>query len=261
MKILMLILASNGGQNDIYTKLQIIKRKYMHISPYIESYFYICEPNLETEFKIVDDIVYVKTVENYPYLWEKFYLVLKAFEDRLCEFDFICRPNLSTFVIIDRYLNYIKDLPRTRFCSGLKFYGGQPIPFPSGYMFTITPDIAKYIVLNKDIIPNNYGIDDRCVGVILQKMDIPISEFPYLGIEYNWVYNGNHINDMIKNENVFLIRIRHLLHEKTRFGEDVHDRCDKDLSIHCSLLQKFYNIDDSIYDELSVKKNLICNIE
>jgi hypothetical protein len=261
MKILMLILASDGGKNDLYTKLQMIKRKYIHSSPFIESYFYICDPNLESEYKIIGDVVYVKTVENYPYLWEKFYLVLKAFENRLDEFDFICRPNLSTFFVIDRYLNYIKDLPKKQFCSGLQFYGGQSIPFPSGYMFTITPDIAKYILVNNHIIPNNYGIDDRCVGIILQKMNIPISQFPFLAIEYNDVYHGNYINDMVNNPNCFLIRIRHLLHENTRFGEDVMDRDEKDLSMHCALLQKFYNIDNSIYEELSVKKNVMYVIQ
>ncbi len=250
----MLVLASNGGKDNLYDKLQKIKRKYIHSSSEIESYFYICEPTMDCEFKIVDDIVYVKSEENYPYLWEKLYFALKAFENRLDEFDFICRPNLSSFIIIDRYLNYVKNLPKTKYCGGLKFFGGQPIPFPSGYCFTITPDIAKYIILNKYMIPNNYGIDDRCVGVILQIMNIDIIPFDYLAIEYPWAYENNLIENTLEKESCFLIRIRHLLCETILFGTDVDDRAEKDLTIHCALLQKFYNIDDSIYEEIGVKK-------
>lgn len=260
----MLILSSNGGPNNIYDKLQKIKRKYIHTSEYIESYFYICDPTIKSEYKIVGDIVYVKTHENYPYLWEKFYLALKAFEDRLDEFDFICRPNLSSFLIIDRYLDYIKSLPNTKYCGGLKFYAGQPIPFPAGYCFTITIDIAKYIILNKYIIPNNYGIDDRCVGVILQILNIKINPFEYLNIQFSDIYKTNIINESLQNRNCFLVRIRHLEtnseNENTPFGIDDTYRCEKDLSIHCALLQKFYNIDDSIYEEFGIKKNLMYNI-
>ena len=256
MKILMLILANNGGKDNLYDKLINIKRKYVHSSPFIESYFYICDENLENDFKIVDDIVYVKSKENYPYLWEKLYLVLKAFENRLDEFDYICRPNLSSFIIIDRYLNYVKNLPKSRYCGGLKFYGGQPIPFPSGYCFTITPDIAKYIILNKYIIANNHGIDDRCMGQILQIMNVDIVPFDYLAIEYPWVYENNIIECALEKETCFLIRIRHLLNENTLFGTDVDDRVEKDLSMHYKLLKKFYDIDDSDYEE-NMGKNVV----
>ena len=40
MKVLMLILASDGGTNDIYTKLQQMKRTYVHRFPEVEAYFY-----------------------------------------------------------------------------------------------------------------------------------------------------------------------------------------------------------------------------
>lgn len=216
-----------GGKDCLYDKLQQIKRKYIHSSDCIESYFYICDPTLESDFRIVDDVVYVKSTENYPYLWEKLYLALKAFENRLGEFDFICRPNLSSFIVINRYLKCVKNFPKTHFCSGLKFYGGQPIPFPSGYCFTITPDIAKFIISNKDIISNNQSIDDRAVGVILQHMNIDIIPFEYLSVEYPYIYENNLIPKALENEYCFLVRIRHLLNEETLFGTDVDDRAEK----------------------------------
>jgi hypothetical protein len=40
----MLILASDGGKNDIYTKLQQIKRLYVHSYPEVDAYFYKADP-------------------------------------------------------------------------------------------------------------------------------------------------------------------------------------------------------------------------
>ena len=124
MKILMLILASDGGKNDIYTKLQQIKRLYVHSYPEVDAYFYKADPNLETQHKIIGDTIYIKTEETYPNLWEKLLLILKVFENKLDDYDFISRPNLSTFIIMDRYLNHLQSLPKKMCCSGLQFYGG-----------------------------------------------------------------------------------------------------------------------------------------
>lgn len=251
----MLILASDGGPKNLYTKLQEIKRLYMHSHPDIEAYFYKCNPLLKTEYEIEGDTVYVKTEETYPDLWKKFWLVLQAFENRLHEFDFICRPNLSSFFIIDRYLNYLKTLPTSNYCSGLKFYGGQQIPFPSGYLFTITPDIANYVIYN-NIIKDNEGIDDRCMGVILQELKIDIHSFPYIEIENSWIYDNNCLQDNIKDPAVFLIRIRHIASYEEAFGTDAVDRAERDLTLHLLFLIKFYEYDHTIFEKLQIENYL-----
>lgn len=253
MKVLMLILASDGGKNDIYTKLQQIKRLYIHSYPEVDAYFYKADPNLETQHKIVGDTIYIKTEETYPNLWEKLLLILKVFENKLDDYDFISRPNLSTFVIMDRYLNHLQTLPKKMCCSGLQFYGGQPIPFPSGYLFTITPDIAHHII-NNNIILNNIGIDDRCVGVILRELNVGITQFPFISIENPHIYETNSLTCMLEDPNIFLIRIRHFLNYDTLFGTDVDDRAEKDLLIHYLLLKKFYGCtNDEIQQVYKIK--------
>ena len=248
-KILMLILANDGGKDNIYTILQNIMRKYIHTNPNIEAYFYKADPNIHDEYVISGDTIYVKTVETYPNLWKKFWLVLKAFENRLDEFAYITRPNLSTFIILDRYLKHIETLPKTRCCSGIQFFGGQPIPFPSGYLFTITPDLAKEFIYN-DVIKDNEGIDDRCIGVILKHLKIDITEHKnYIEIRNTSTQFDTCITQLANNENIFMIRIRNILKPRSKenpFGIDSENRLLEDLKLHNSLLKEFYNVSEII---------------
>jgi hypothetical protein len=244
-KILMLILASDGGKDNIYTILQNVMRKYIHTNPNIEAYFYKADPNIHDEYVISGDTIYVKTVETYPNLWKKFWLALKAFENRLDEFAYISRPNLSTFIILDRYLKHLEALPKTRCCSGIQFFACQPIPFPSGYLFTVTPDLAKEIIHN-DIIKDNEGIDDRCVGIILKHLNVDItSHNDYLEIISTSMQFDTCMTEILNNENIFMIRIKNILSYpciERPFGIDHENRLIEDLKIHVLLLDKIYNI-------------------
>ena len=215
-KVLMLILASDD-KGGIYSKLQGIMRQYVHSkSDAIEAYFYMADPSISDDYKIVGDTIYVKTVETYPNLWKKFWMTLKAFEGRLDEFSFICRPNLSTFFLIDRYLSFCRSLPTTRCCSGLVFYGGQPIPFPAGYLFTISIDIARMLIYN-NCIPDNEGIDDRCIGIILRENNIQIMHHNNFIEVHNASEDFSSCLQRVKTEtNIFMIRIRSLSHYGSR---------------------------------------------
>ena len=247
MKILMLILASDGGKNDIYTKLQKIMKTYIHSNPMIEAYFYKANPNISEDYVISGDTIYVKTQETYPNLWKKFWLVLKAFENRLDEFTFIARPNLSTFLVIDRYLKHLETLPTTLCCSGLQFFGGGFIPFPSGYLFTITPDLAKQFIYNY-VIQDNEGIDDRCVGLILNELDIPIiSHNKCIELNNTELESESVLNAITNDETIFMIRIRNLVdcdYSVHPFGLDDEERVNKDLTMHFTLLKEIYNIEE-----------------
>lgn len=241
----MLILASDRGNNNIYTKLQDVMRQYIHSNVNIEAYFYKADPTITEDYIINGDNIIIKTNETYPNLWKKFWLVLKVFEHRLDEFSFICRPNLSTFIILERYLKHLETLQSTKCCSGLIFYGGQPIPFPSGYLFTVTPDLAKEFIYN-NVIKDNEGIDDRCVGIILKQLGIGINNHKkYIEVNNTSTQYENCMNMLEKREDIFMIRIRNLIdcdYKKYPFGIDSEKRLNEDLKIHYALLKKYYNI-------------------
>jgi len=242
MKILMLILSTDGGTNNIYTELETIKRKYIHTNKSIEAYFYKANPNIVNEYEISGDIIYVKTEEAYPYLWKKFWLVLKALEHRLNEFDYISRPNASTFIILDRYLKHLETLPKRRCCSGPIHHGGQAIPFPAGYLFTISRDIAIHFLYN-NIIKDNHGIDDRGVGIILNKLNIPIINVKYIEINDIHKQRETLMNEVL-NDNIFMVRVRHFNNSSTNaFGIDTPNRLIDDISVHKLLLKKFYDME------------------
>jgi hypothetical protein len=219
----MLILASDGGQQEIYTYLQTVWRRYMHTRPdEIEAYFYKANPNLQNEYEIEGDTIWVKCKENYPLLWNKFVRVLRVFKDRLHEYDFICRPNLSTFFILDNYLNHLRGLPKIKTCSG-RTLTHLPDIFPSGIGFAITPDIATFILT--DPISNIEGIDDVIMGLVLKKLNIKtIHPLKVIYISFP--------NDYVKLSQEFdIARVIHFAS---------HNRLIDDKYAHNLLLNRFY---------------------
>ena len=100
----MLILAGGDG---IYETLRKFWSTYMHASDEIEAYFYRSDMDLSGNYEIRGDTVYVKCPEGLWSVVKKLQMALQAFESRLDEFDYICRPNLSSFFIFDRYLKTI----------------------------------------------------------------------------------------------------------------------------------------------------------
>ena len=236
MKILMLILASNGGEKEIYTRLQYeIWRNYMHLYPdVIDAYFYKCNPLITEEYIIDGDTVYVKCDNSYPITLKRLQLVLKAFN--LDEYDFILRPNLSSFFILDKYIEYMYTIPTVNTCTSYMWAPNSKsvYAYPSGAGFTISRDIAKYIVTNT-IIPNNEGIDDVSIGTILNHLKSNILPHPMIFItckeHRSWLdilYNNKSYQDFPSNK-VFHVRI---------FHEDVNrtDRAEDDIKIHYELL-------------------------
>jgi hypothetical protein len=202
MKVLFLILASDGG---IYTELQSIWRQYIHSIPWIEAYFYKANPNLHEEIKIEGDILWVRCSEGLGTVSLKLKLALRAFEHRFNEFDYICRPNLSSFFILDRYRKALDNLPKEKSCMAKEHV--RPCIFPTGAGFTITPDIAKAILA--DPFPQHVpGGDDVSVGSVLQKLGIKIRNVPRLDIT-NTVHWNTCLNTLHKDTSIFHVRVKH----------------------------------------------------
>ena len=233
----MLILASDGGPNQLYTHLQYRSwRNYMHSQPEIEAYFYKANPNLTEEYYFDGDVLWVKCIEQYPKLWNKLVLALRAFKDRLHEFDYICRPDLGAFLVLDRYINFLTTQPKTKMCSGTILFDSirSPFKYPSGGCFTISPDIASYIIENPlissihRIDTENKDIDDLRIGVYLHELKIDIIPDNRCDIYASWEYP--HLFDFINSKERFYVRIAH--HYVIRILGD--------MAIHNLLLSIFY---------------------
>lgn len=227
MKILFLILASDGG---VYTELQKVWRAYIHsYSDQIEAYFYKADPKLATEYHIEGDVLTVKCPEGLSFVARKLKLALKAFEDRLDEFDYICRPNLSSFFILPRYIKALESLPKTRACMAKEHL--HPAVFPTGAGFTITPDVAKAI-LEHPFPQHVHGGDDVAVGGVLKEMGIKICDVPRVDITAV-SHREARLKLVADNSKAFHVRVKH----------ETHNRTQQDMDVHRTLLKLYYCVE------------------
>jgi hypothetical protein len=240
MKVLMLILASDGGPKDIYTHFQYRSwKKYMHSHPDIEAYFYKANPDLTEDYYFEGDVLWVKCIEQYPRLWEKFILALAVFKSRLHEFDYIARPDLSTFLVLDRYLNFLRLQPRTNMCCAKELYFPEysSLKYPSGACFTISSDLAIHMVKNT-VNPASYvtepywgDVDDLRIGIYLHLLKIDI--IPDKRIEIETPGQEINLRSFMFEKDRFCVRVAHHHHKQ---------RLAKDMAIHDLLLSIFYPI-------------------
>jgi hypothetical protein len=231
MKVLMLILANDGGPNELYTHLQYRSwRNYMHSNPEIEAYFYKANPNLTQDYYFEGDVLWVKCIEQYPRLWNKHLLALRAFKERLNDFDYICRPDLGAFLVYDRYIDFIKSQPKTKMCCGTPLTESGSYSFPSGGCYTITPDIVKYIFENPNVstIDSEHNeIDDIRIGAYLNELKINIIPDGRCVIYASWQYPD--LYDFMNDKQRYYVRIYHQT-----------PRLERDIDIHTYLLSIFY---------------------
>jgi len=223
MKVLMLIL---GGGDGLY---EILREdcwgSYMNSRPdEIEAYFYRGDPNLSGNHEFRDNMLYVKCNDNSWNLVKKLQMALAVFEHRFHEFDYICRPNLSSFWIFDRYLKVMENKPREKFCYAI--CNTHPILFPSGCGFTVTTDIAKEYIHNAPPIACEGG-DDVSMGALLSTLKIPVTSAPRIDItlERHWPLLDKLETDL----NIFHVRIKH-----------EHNRNENDIIVWKRLLNQIY---------------------
>lgn len=165
-KILLLILSSDT--NEIYRGFQECWRNYMKSHKEIDYYFYKCDPSLPTDFEIRDDVIYVKCKDGLNHLFTKFILALRAVEEKLDDYDFICRPNESSFVIFPNYIQHLCTFPKVQSCVAI-FTNYFKIVHPSGALFALSSDVAQKMAL----LPcEECYVDDVQIGYYLQKLGV-----------------------------------------------------------------------------------------
>jgi hypothetical protein len=222
-KILFLILASDG---PVYTQLQDVWRAYIHSRPEeIEAYFYKANPALPTDYSLEGDTLTVKCPESLQWVAKKFQLALKAFEGRLDDYRAICRPNLSSFFILSRYLDAMKLFPHERACMAKEHR--HPSIFPTGAGFTITPDVARAI-LSSPFKQPCIGGDDVAVGAVLKEMGIPIQNVPRVDITHR-AHREIRLREIETRDTAFHVRVKH----------ETPNRIEEDMEVHTELLRRW----------------------
>lgn len=225
-RILVLILASDNKPE--YLLLQEMWRKYMHrFAPQVRSYFYKGVESQETEYDLVGDTLNVKAHENALYL--KLQMALKYFGDE--SYDFLLRPNVSSFVDFHTYLKHAETWPRENWCCAVRGilpnrnHPGVPMgtPYPSGSCFTLSWDLAKRV--GQSVRPGAW-MDDVHVGKLL--VDWGVEVRPAMRVMCD--FRRDPLAE--RTPDVFHYRVKHSVERHVR-----------DIMVHKRLLREIYGIE------------------
>ena len=220
MKILVLIISSNGFPYDEYKQLW---REYMNLDDEIDSYF-IESKDVETSC-IEDDIIYIKGVESYEKIFYKTQEALKLFD--LKTYDYIFRTNLSSFIVFSKYKQWLKTLSKENVYNGSICWYTRYI-YASGCGFTITPDVAQMIIDYDEESQLSKFIDDVTIGKICMMNNVKITSAPLNCIFPNtFQYETNQFDEY---ECAF--------HFRTKMGGDRKE----DVKLFKELLEMYYPI-------------------
>lgn len=225
MRVLMLVLASDTQQ--VYKDLQESWKTFMKSHAQIDCWFYKADQTQDEEWKQTDPYtITVKCPDGYGYLYTKFIKALRGFD--LTQYDYVCRPNESSFFIFDRYLAFLEDMPRTNAAFG-KLGDHQGIQFLSGCGFTLTRDVAERMIA---LDQKDYVVDDVTVGIALQKLGALL--VPYFHTIIDAEEKHALLPAIEDDETIFHIRCKHEWPYPLRR--------DLDVVLHKKLAKHFYHI-------------------
>ena len=81
----------------------------MNLDPDFESYFIKADPIIDKNF-IENDTIFIKCEETYDNIFYKTIESFKLFKDKINEYDYIFRTNLSSVVDLNKLLVYERFL-------------------------------------------------------------------------------------------------------------------------------------------------------
>jgi hypothetical protein len=229
LKILVLIISSDGiyGDGDVFQPYKVMEntwRTYMHSDPeHVEAYFIRADPDLPVQSTIKGDVIWSKTQESLnPGILRKTLLSMEHMLPRLREFDYIVRPNLSSFFVFPRLLEFLKTAPKER-C----YCGHNMGHFATGCGFILSPDLVEMLVEQKDELWNSSWNDDVSIGFFFGRRGIPILDVDWLLLDQweLWEQARDHIPP-------------HIFHFRTKNA--YRNRHTHELLIQSELLQMFY---------------------
>jgi beta-1,4-mannosyl-glycoprotein beta-1,4-N-acetylglucosaminyltransferase len=196
-KVIVLIIASREPSYDRFTEYW---REYMNSRDDIYSFFIYSDSTIKYDFVVTRDTITHKSLEcNVPGIFLKTTASMNLCE-RIFEYDYLLRTNLSSFFHFPRMLSYLEKQPKTGFVASQfynlpnhpnkrsqqievnEFFGKElndRFVFLHGAAFILSQDIvAKYVnVVSSDTVSFNKVIglpDDVAISMLLCKCLEPV---------------------------------------------------------------------------------------
>jgi hypothetical protein len=208
--ILNLVLYSSDGGGP-YDRMQKMTSEYYKKFPFVTTYYYCFKSDLDKDFDLKGDILYVKGDESFiPGILKKTIDALEYFKDEIPKYKYVVRNNISTIIRFDLLE---KDLRKNAvgygcaLCWNMEYNKRkQDLPentiiFSSGTSIIFSPDVLLNIINNKDKIDMG-KIDDASIGEFVQNEMPEVEMQPVLknttNYGFHFVPNLNEDKEKIK---------------------------------------------------------------
>jgi hypothetical protein len=167
MKIIILVLSADF--EPYISLINCIKETWASkVYPEIEIYYYY---GGSEKFEIRNNEIFCPIQEKLENIG---YKTIMTFDWLLKnkDFDYIFRTNASSYINQKKLIDFIKDKPKEKFCSGIiGNYNG--INFISGSGYFLSKDIVE-LVINNSNIWDHQVLDDVSLGKILNRFNIKL---------------------------------------------------------------------------------------
>jgi CMP-N-acetylneuraminic acid synthetase len=220
-------------------------KRYMNLDSRFECYFYKANLGIATPYELSGNLLQIKQSENRNLILEKTFKALEYFRPRFHEFDFISRPNMSTFFLFDRYVSYLETLPKGPIAEGVRIYAHN-YEYPSGCGFTVSSEAAELILEGRN--QGQFIMDDVTIGKICKEKKIPFRWRQFYEVKGSSIEKS--IEDIRNNPKIFHLRFK------------TNDR-KQDIVNYTTIVDKY--IGSCIYNEptpnkIEIEQKILCVI-
>ncbi len=219
MKYIHLVLYN---KDPLYDEMKEITEKYYNSFDNVTTFYYCYNNDIDIEYKLEDNILYIKGVETYSEgchnetsILEK---TIKAFEFiKNYNFDYIVRSNVSTiinFKLLDEELinnplkYYTGGLLRGHSVNNIKTKNGtfkniNEVQYIHGSAIILDNLGLNFLLDNKDELEQY--MDDISIGILFTTHCdyFKINKLKDIGHKFIFTHNIIINNDIIKNNNIF----------------------------------------------------------
>ena len=216
-----ILILSIFNETPEYNIMKNIQKQYVHSNDLIDYYFVTCDENINSEIKIIDDIIYVKSVDNYLNILEKTIIALDyLINSNNIYYDYIIRTNVSTIINYNLLINYLNNMPKENvYVGGVLFkldwldykygittykknlYNLNEFIFFQGTGIIMSYDVVKNILNNKYNLKYDI-VDDVAIGMFIRDY-IPKAYMCMFNIERPKYSKNEYKNDCIIIRNNF----------------------------------------------------------
>lgn len=180
MKILCLIIDSEGPWRQTYAAHRQLWNAVLDRNPDVEGYFLRSDPSLASDYAVTSRVFATRGEERYDTILAK---TLKAIEVLLGDHDYVLRTNLSSlydFPLLRRLHLATEDV----YAGSLQEALG--CTYVSGSGMILSQDVARKLVVSAPALPQVNCWDDIAIGQILAHLNIPPTRID----RYNYNYSG-----------------------------------------------------------------------